>query len=130
MATWEAVKSYLVSNYNVEPLDGGRLKLVFNLPDLRSQVVIVGWSGPSEQEASWVDFHSPIGDLDEVDVRRAVEISFEYVGGGISTIAGLATVRLSVPLQNLDRNEIDEPMQVVAVSADALERQLTGQDVY
>ncbi len=130
MATWDAVKSYVISNYDTQPLDGGKLKLIFNLPELRSQVVIVDWAGPTEQQATWVDFHSPIGALDEIDVRRAVELSPNYVGGGISTIAGLATVRISVPLENLDRNEIDEPMRVACLSADAIEHQLTGLDTY
>lgn len=130
MATWDSVKTYVISNYKTSELDGGELKIIFELADLRSQVVIVDWAGPSESEASWVDFHSPIGTLEEVDLRRAVELSSRYVGGAISTIAGLATVRISVPLTNLDRNEIDDPMRVACLSADALEKELTGKDTY
>lgn len=130
MATWETVKSYLASKYQVQLLDGDKLKLVFNLDQGRSQVVIVTWAGRTASLASWVDFHSPLGDLSDVDLAAAVTATEGYVGGGISTMAGLATLRVSVPLENLDRNEIEDPLELVCLAGDALEQKLTGQDTY
>lgn len=130
MATWVTVKDYLTSQYRCRPFDDDGLKLVFDIGEGRSQVVLVLPAGPSGQEPSWVDFHSPLGDLEGLDVVRAVRATHEWVAGGISALAGIATVRVSVPLENLDQNEIEEPMRVVCVAGDEMERRLTGVDIF
>ncbi|MGN0064926.1 MAG: hypothetical protein ACI379_11855 [Nocardioides sp.] len=131
MATWQSVRSYLTSHYRCDLVaDGAVVKLVFDLAELRSQLVFVTWSGPDEASARWVDFHSPVGAQGAVDLSRAVSHSAEYAAGGISTFGDLVTLRVSVPIENLDRNEIEEPLNLVCVAADAIEQAVTGQDTY
>jgi hypothetical protein len=130
MATFEAACTYLRNNYAVQELENGALKLVFDLDDGRSQVVIVSWGGESRENATWCDFHSPIGDFDEINLRAAVEATAKWVSGGISTWGGVPTLRVSVPLENLDKNEIEDPLRLVCIAGDAMERQLTGRDAF
>ena len=130
MATFESVRNYLQNNYRTEDLQSGALKLIFDLDEGRSQVVIVGWGGESPEDATWCDFHSPIGDFADVNLRAAVEATPRWVAGGISSWGGVATLRVSVPLENLDRNEIEDPLRVVCLAGDQMERQLTGKDTF
>ncbi len=130
MANWDTVKSFLVSNYKCEPFGDSGLKLVFNIRDGRSQVVLVDWAGKSEESARWVSFASPIGSVDEVNLKAAATMAASYVLGGITVESGIAFVRTSVPLENLDRNEIVQPMEVLVDVADTIELQLTGGDVF
>ena len=128
MATWESAKSYLASNYKCESIANG-LKLVFELRDGRSQVILVLPSGPDDQ-IGFVDFHAPIGELGKVDLHALTRRTIDFSMGGISTVADLVTLRNTVPLENLDANEIEDPLHLITVIADSLEQEFTGQDAY
>lgn len=132
MATWSSVENYLFSNYRCEKLEGGAIKLIFDMTDTgRTQVVLVVPGGPDALNPSWMDMHSPIGDLGTFSIETALQETAKYVAGGLSLWAGsIVTVRNSIPLADLDANEIDEPMRVLCALGDLLESQLTGQDAY
>ena len=130
MATYDAARDYLRSTYKCRELENGNLNLTFDLGGGRSQVIIVTWSGPSRQEAVCLDLHSPIGDFGAVDLERAVRMTVDYSMGGISTFAGVVTLRNSLPLENLDRNEIETPLHVLLQVADKMEQLLVGGDTF
>ncbi len=132
MATWTTVKEYLVSNYNVTEIDAYTFKLVFTLPNGRSHVVIAeGARQGDEVEPSWLDFQAPIGDIGEIQLFPAIRLASQGMVGGISLMGdSLVTLRGSVPLQNLDRNEIEQPMHLLCLQADRIEKALTGKDEY
>jgi len=130
MATWATVKDYLLANYKCSPYREDGLKLTFDVGGGRSQVIIVQWAGKSVEQAAWVDFHSPIGRLTRVDLRKGVMRTTDFVVGGISSLGDIATLRSSMPLENLDRNEIESPLHTLLGIADQLESELTGADDY
>jgi hypothetical protein len=128
MASWNSVKAYLEQKYRVDQLDDQTLKLVFSLTGGRSQVILVAAAGPEGTEPTWLDFHSPIGGTLEVDLRAAVRSTIDFVCGGISMLGDTVTLRTTVPLENLDANEIEDPLHTLLGIADTLERRLTGAD--
>lgn len=130
MATWTAVKQYLASNYHCEPFGNDALKLTFQLDNDRSQLIIVDWAGADPQTATWVDFHTPIGRLGSVDLNAAVRRTRSFVVGGLSCVDDIVTLRASLPLQNLDRNEIEEPLHLLVSVGDTFEQALTGRDEF
>ncbi|MBA3020740.1 hypothetical protein [Propionicimonas sp.] len=131
MATWDAVKTYLVGNYKLEMIGGGSLvKLLFEFGDGRSQVVFIQHHTDQNKKPTWLDFLSPIGKVAEIDLAAALRATEEYASGGISQIGDLAMLRISVPMENLDRNEIEQPLEFVCVVGDEIEKALTGQDVF
>lgn len=130
MANWQSAKQYLLSNYKCSEVGTDALKLVFDLDDGRSQVVIVEPAGADAQSAAWLDFHSPIGDVSRIDLPKALARTNDFVLGGLSLRGDIVTLRATVPLENLDRNEIEEPLRMVTRVADKLEREFVGGDEY
>lgn len=130
MATWPAVKQYLLSNYRCQSFMEDGLKITFSLDEGRSQVVTVEPAGVDRLNPEWMDINSPIGDLDKVDLKRALRRVPDFVVGGLSARGDLVTLRASLPLENLDRNEIEEPLRKILLIADHLEKELTQADVY
>lgn len=130
MATWETVKQYLKTNYTCETFGDDGLKLTFTLDEGRSQIILVDWAGEDADHATWVDFHSPIGELGTFNLARAVQRTRDFVVGGISSIGDVATLRASIPMENLDRNEIEQPLHLLLSIADQLEQELTGGDAF
>ena len=49
-------------------------------------------------------------------------------GRGLALVGNLVTFRHSLPLENLNINEIESPLALVTTTADQLERALTGGD--
>lgn len=130
MATWASVKQYLVSNYTCHEFGDDGLKLIFDLDGGRDQVIIVQWAGSDSGKAAWVDFHSPIGEFGQVDLAEAVRRTGSFVVGGLSSLGDIVTIRASMPLANLDRNEIDDPLNLLVLIADRIEKELTGKDAF
>lgn len=130
VATWANVKDYLVSTYQCEPFQTDGLKMTFNVDDDRSQVILVQWAGQDAETAAWVEFQTPIGPLGSIDLTAALVRTGSFVLGGLSIMDGIVTVRACMPLENLDRNEIEDPLHLLLSIGDTLERELTGQDVY
>jgi hypothetical protein len=128
MASWSALVNYVHSHYKVTDEQPGMMKLVFEVGDLRSQLVFL-WRTPLRDGAEeWVQIESPFGEIDSVDLRAATLAMSKLVCGGIAAVGDLATVRHSVPLENMDINEFERPLALVLSTADNLERQLTGGD--
>lgn len=129
VANWPTINQYLTSNYKTSAYGDGP-KLFFDLGDGRSLMILGQWAGQSAETAKWGDFQSPIGRIAEIDMARAIRMTEQYVLGGISIQGELATLRTSVPLENLDQNESEEPLDLLLSVADQLESELTGADVF
>lgn len=121
MATWSDVKRFVGSRYTVEELSDTLLKLVFDVGNLRSQVVFVEYAG-NDSGASWMKALSPIGSVDEIDLRRASEVLSTMIFGGLISSDGWVYVTNGIPLGDLDPNEVTEPLERIAGIADGLER--------
>jgi hypothetical protein len=54
----------------------------------------------------------------------------ETMCGGIGATGELVTVRHAAPLVNMDINELERPLLLVTTTADRLERQFQGGDIF
>lgn len=128
MATWSALTEYVRTHYKISDETADSLKLVFDVGDLRSQVVFLWRMSLLDGTEEWVQIESPFGRLDSVDLYGAVEATRDTVCGGIGALGELATVRHAAPLLNLDINELERPLLLATTTADRLEHRFQGGD--
>ncbi|WP_107766177.1 hypothetical protein [Nocardioides terrigena] len=129
MTNWNALTSFISSNYDVNEMTDSRVKMVFNTGDLRSQVVFL-WRMELAQGEEWIQVESVIGPIASLDMVQALRIMENHVCGGLALSGELLTVRHAAPLANLDANEIVRPIVLVTSTADDLEKQLIGSDTF
>ncbi len=135
MATWQELRRYIESNYKISDDNGNTLILRFAFDGVsRSQGVFVQYYTLTEGREAWAVLESPIGKLEDLSLSQAVREVGGKVCGGIAMMesedATWVTLRHAIPLENLDVNEFERPLQLVVVSADQLENRLTGQDSF
>lgn len=134
MANWRDVIGYMRARYKIsdefrnDAGDVTSLKLVFNLPDGRSQLVLVAVEALDDGREEWVTIESPFARIDAVDLRAVIQEAGNKVCGGLGTLGDLLTFKHSAPLANLDNNELERPLELVIGTADHLERRFSGGD--
>lgn len=128
MATWEDVKSFIHNNYKATDLSDTIIRLVFETPGLRSQIVFVSKSTILEDQ-EWAVIASPFAKVGSVDLKVALDEVSGYTVGGLYCVGDLLMVKDALPLRNLDINELTEPMILVLHAADFIEKKLgTGDE--
>ncbi len=130
MATWGEVKTFVHDNYKADDLADEVMKMVFETSDLRSQLVFLTHYTLQAGEEDWVSLESPFAEVGNVDLNRALEEVGNLVCGGLSQVNTMVTLKHSVPLANLNINELQRPLALVVNSADALEKTLVGGDKF
>jgi len=130
MATWIDLAGYVRSNYKIADERDASIKMIFDVGDLRSQVVLLSRAVPSGGSAEWLQIESPIGDVGSVDLQEVLERVGQMVCGGVVISEGVVMMRHAVPLLNLDINEFEQPLHMVTGSADLLEKKFVGTDKY
>lgn len=128
MATWTDLSAYIHSNYKVADSNERMIKLLFETGDLRSQVVIIWHLTLGNGSEEWIQIESPFGELGSVDLSKALQAIGNTVCGGLALVGNLVTFRHSLPLQNVNINELESPLALVTTTADHLERTLSGGD--
>lgn len=130
MASWGQLVDFVRKNYRVDEQTDRMLRFEFSIGDNgeRSQVVFV-WHTPTDGE-EWIQIESPIGELGKINLRELLELVEKKVVGGIAALDGHAVLRDAVPLADMSVEEFESPFRLVTVTADHLERQLTGVDQY
>jgi hypothetical protein len=126
MATQQAVIEFLNSNYNVEMLDGGLIKVVFKFEDGRTQMVLVGFTESKPAPALMIT-SSVFATTDDVSLKKALRASADGPLW-VKLIGDLLAVTHAMPIADLDPSEIETGFSMVAVTADLLEQQLLGTD--
>ena len=130
MATWNDVVSVIRATYKVAVDEKDHLGLIFNLDDTRSQTVHLWRQALADDTEEWVQIESPFGRIGDSDAVPALREVGNMVCGGVATLGDLLVLRHSVPLDNVDLNEIERPLRLVVTSADRLERRYTGGDAF
>jgi hypothetical protein len=129
LATWEEVRQLLFRTRTIKHDVGRAVVFTVNGPEGRSQDLWVMQrrttmeldDGPYTEE--WAVIESPVGRVGELPLEllmRSVD-EMDLVCGGIGVAEGHYTLRHAVPLSNLDANEIQVPILVVAGEADRIE---------
>jgi len=128
MAQWHDIQAYLSANYAVEVINPQLLKIVFTIDSSRTQIAFLSRQTLGEEE--WLTVESVIGRVDAVNLAGALAQVENIVVGGLARVGELVTLKNSMPLANMDINELVRPMELVTLTADNLERTLTGMDAF
>jgi len=102
---------------------------VFNVSDLRSQIVFIEHAS-NDSQAEWCRISSPIGKLGAAEIVYAAQRLGETLLGGLTMLDDMVYVTTSIPLQNIDANEITDSVEGVVNIADKLEADILGTDEY
>ncbi|WP_086822968.1 hypothetical protein [Allokutzneria sp. NRRL B-24872] len=137
MATWVDLVRYVKAAYRVISEEDGELRILYRfepnfdgMGDEREQVVVIHRE-ILDGKHEWVQIVSPCGLVSEIDLKRFMEeVGHTTVAGGAAIIGDHVVVRHSLPLENLDPNEFDDPLQLVVGTADELEEKFVGGDDY
>lgn len=130
MANWASLVDYVNRNYKIADQNDTMVKLIFNTGDLRSQVIFLWKSSLMDGAEEWVTFESPFAEIAQVDLGAVLKETGRLVCGALGLVGTMLTLRHSVPLENVDPNEIDRPLGLISGSADRLERQFVGTDQF
>ncbi len=127
MATWQQVSTILTSGkvHPGEMVNDSLLKTLIPTKDGRSQMVMVLHSGDN------IIFSSAVCKIEEVNlVALFKEDILNKVMYGLSSVGDYLVMRHVTPLENLDLNELAQPLVQLAYFGDVLEEIITGKDYY
>jgi hypothetical protein len=130
MTTWNSVVEYVRSNYKISDEGPDKIKMVFEVGDLRTQVVFLWRQALRDGTEEWLQIESPVGPADGIDLRAVLEDVGSAVCGGLALMEGHLFVRSAMPLENLDINELERPLVLVTTTADRLEHKFVGGDAF
>ncbi|MGA8745936.1 MAG: hypothetical protein WB507_08730 [Solirubrobacterales bacterium] len=130
MADWNALHRYIKSEYKIASDDLNSVKLIFNLDNNRTQLVVVEKAG-EVGDSEWAVISTAVCDENQINPKDALIRSSQMVVGGLALVDGGPVIfRHSIRLAELDPGEFEEPLRVAAVFGDKLEQELSGADSY
>ena len=129
MAAWADLVRFVDRTYKYELLSDELLKLVFNVANLRSQVVFIEHAF-NDSQSEWCKVSSPIGKLDPSQIVYAAQRLGDMLLGGLTMEDDMVYVTTAIPLLNIDANEITDSIDGVVNIADKLESDILGTDEY
>ena len=130
MANWWQVKSYLHRNYKIVKDEGSFVVMIFDLGNGRSQMVMLSVHTLRNGSEEWMEILSGVGKVQEVNLIRALALIERMMVGGLTQEGDMLMVKHTLPLENVDENEIDRPLLLVVQTADDLEQDLVGGDAF
>jgi hypothetical protein len=127
MADWSTLRGFVMANYKVEKDLGDDIRLLFDVGEGRSQLVIVS----KIADTGWAEVSTAVCREDHLDARDALRRNNKMKIGGLAMLEdGTIIFRHAFPLENLDANEFQEPLHTAAMFGDSLERELAGADTF
>jgi len=130
MADWNALHRYIKSEYKVASDEINSVKLIFNLDNDRSQLVVVEKAG-EVGDSEWAVVSTAVCGENEINPKAALMRSSQMVVGGLALVEGGPVIfRHSIRLADLDPGEFEEPLKLAAIFGDKLEQELSGADAY
>ena len=129
MATWESLRQYIHSKYQVADEAPDGLRLIFDLGNGRKQnVVVVGKTmGNYEYMAIW----TPVCNESQLSARDALLRNATMPLGALALAPdGTVILRHTAPLKDLDPDEFDVPLGALTQAGDMLEREFTMADQF
>jgi hypothetical protein len=127
MATWTALKAYITDHYEVDADSGDSVQLTLRTKQGRTQTVYVSRT-VSSSEIEFATIASPVGAVGAVDVTELLHLLDQHFVGGAAIVGTSVVVRHAVPLAQLDPDEFQVPLHMIARTADAMEKELLGTD--
>ncbi|WP_424187354.1 hypothetical protein ACOBQX_05965 [Actinokineospora sp. G85] len=98
--------------------------------DERSQVIVL-LREVLDNQHEWVQIASPVGLAAQVDLAALLrEIGHGSVACGAAIMGEHVVLRHSLPLRDLDIHEFEDPLALLAGTADSIEEMFFGGDSY
>ena len=127
MATWESLRQYIHSRYQVIDEQPGVLRMLFDVGGGRSQNVLV--SGKSVGAFEYMVIWTPICHESQISARDALIRNANMPLGSLGLVPdGTIILRHSAPLKDLEPDEFEVPLQAITQGGDMLERELAVAD--
>ena len=129
MATWNDLRKYIYSQYQVTQEAPGVIRLIFTLGNGRKQNVLV--SGKQAGSFEYFVIWTPICHESQIPAREAMLRNATMSIGALGIIPdGTVILRWSAPLKDLDADEFNVPLKGLAIAGDMLEQEFSGADRY
>ncbi|HUB06622.1 MAG TPA: hypothetical protein VMB50_06460 [Myxococcales bacterium] len=132
MPTWQEIQQYARSKYKLDDDDADFFSLVWAYDDNRSQKVIVRRFHAFDQD--WLSIRSAVCDETKLDPKVALQRNGDFAVGALALVPQgegkplLYIMSHTVPLKDMDLDEFELPLHVIANTADNLEQTYAGQD--
>jgi hypothetical protein len=129
MATWENLRQYIHSKYQVADEAPGVVRMMFDVGGGRSQNVFV--SGKTMGDFEYLVIWTPICHESQMPARDALVRNAGMPIGALALAPdGTMILRHSAPLKDLDIDEFDMPLSALTQAGDMLERQFSMTDQF
>ena len=128
MPTWGEIQEYARSKYKLAKDEEHWFSLVFAYDSDRRQLVRCKHFKAFDQD--WIEFASACCKHDEMSPAVALKKNNDYAVGGIALDGDVYIFKYTIPLTNLDIDEFELPLHVVASTADQIEGQFAAQDKF
>lgn len=126
MATWTDVQKHLRGKYRLSADEPNLVAIDFETTQGRAQRILV--SSFDALGKSWVLFRSRVCEESELDPVDALRRNAGFAVGFLALAEGHYEVVYTAQLGTLDINELEVPLDALTVTADELEKELTGRD--
>jgi hypothetical protein len=123
LATWADVQTYIRRNYTSRELDDGTMVITFTFDDGRSHNCFVQ---TNTDEGKWVIFQGFVADWSPENAVRAIEKNKNFFG--VSRFIDWVVLTHAQLTETAVPDEIDRALLGIAMAADDLEAEVTGQD--
>jgi hypothetical protein len=127
MATWKEVTTVLINakTHKAEMVNDSLVKTLIPTSDGRTQLV---WIENVKGDAV---FSSVVCKIDDVNLVALFKSDvLKTISYGLSSIGEHLVMRHAAPLENMNVNELAQPIVQLAIFGDILEAAITGQDAY
>ena len=128
MPAWSEIVQYATDNYPIDVLDDDTFRVTWKYENGRAQAIIVHRFDALGRE--WVDFSSACCEYEQLDAKEALSMNRGFAVGALALNDEIYVFRHSAQLDTMDLEEFEIPLQVVAKTADEIEEQFAGQDVF
>ena len=134
-STWADLAAYVREEYEVIEEREDEIRLEFRFEkydeeDERSQVVVLVRE-VLDNKHEWVQIASPVGLAALVDLAALLrEVGHASIACGAAIMGDHVVLRHSLPLRDLDVHEFDDPLALLAGTADQIEEMFFGGDGY
>ena len=120
MPTWAEIQEYARSKYKLSRDEDERFALVFGYDDGRSQQIFVSKFEAFDME--WLEFRTPVCKEGEMSPVVALRRNADLAVGALALEGDLIFLMHNVALPNMDLEEFELPLHVLARTADELEK--------
>lgn len=127
MPTWGEIQEYARSKYKLDDDEAEWFSLVFGYNDGRTQKIRVARFEYRDDE--WVEFRSAVCKESDMAHRVALKKNNKFAVGGLALDdEGDYVFLYSACLKTMDINEFEDPLHIVAMTADSIEEEFSSED--